>query len=119
MLYIKINNTLYPARVSSLPRDGEWNWRASKSVTLEMTHGEAAALWVDGAVWSEVVPERTYTKPDGEVVTLPERETDCSDWCVAGSITDHRDGTITVKMGKKTDGEMLAELLEVLNYDEG
>ena len=119
MIYIKINDTLYPAQVGGLLRDGEWGWRASKSITLELTHGEAAALFVDGAAWSEVVPARTHTKLNGETVTLPERETDCSDYCVAGSITDHRDGTVTVKMGKKTDGEMLAELLEVLKHDEG
>lgn len=119
MIYIKINDTLYPARVSGLPRDGEWDWRASKSIKLEMTPGEAAALFVDGAEWSEVIPERSYTKADGETVTLPERETDCSDYCVAGDITNHRDGRVTVKMGKKTDGEMLAELLEVLKDEEG
>ena len=119
MLYIKINQTLFPARVTAIVRDPIWNWRDSKSITLEMTHAEAAALFVDGAAWSEVIPARSYDKPNGETVTVPEREIDCSDYCVAGSITDHRNGTVTVKMGKKTDGEMLAELLEVLKDDEG
>ena len=119
MLYIKINDTLYPARVTLRPRDEGWDWRASKSITLEMTHAEANALFVNGVAWSEVAPAHTYTKPNGEAVDIPERETDCSDYCVAGSITDHRDGTVTVKMGKKTDGEMLAELREVLANDEG
>lgn len=119
MLYIKINDTLYPARVTLRPRDEGWDWRASKSITLEMTHAEADALFVNGIAWSEVTPAHTYPKLNGESVEIPERETDCADYCVAGSITDHRDGTVTVKMGKKTDGEMLAELLEVLNHDEG
>lgn len=119
MINIKINQTLFPARVTAITRDPIWDWRDSKSITLEMTHAEAAGLFVDGAAWSEVVPERSYTKPNGETVTVPEREIDCADYCVAGSITDHRDGTVTVKMGKKTDGEMLAELREVLGNDEG
>ena len=29
-------------------------------------------------------------------------EFDNSDFCVAGDVTDHRDGTVTVKMGKLT-----------------
>lgn len=115
--YIEIGGNRHAAQVAAITRDPIWDWRDSKSITLEMTHAEAAALFVDGAEWSEIIPERVYTKPDGETVTVPEREFDCSDWCVAGSITDHRDGTVTVKMGKKTDGEMLAELREVLGND--
>lgn len=45
-------------------------------------------------------------------------EFDNSDFCVACAITDNRSCTITVKMGKPTDGEMLAELMEVLNNEE-
>lgn len=117
MIYIKINDTLHPARIASYTGDHGWGMRASKHITLEMTHGEAVGLFVDGAAWSEVIPERILTKSDGTVVTLPERETDCADYCVAGPVTDNRDGTVTVKMGKKTDGEMLAELMEVLGND--
>ena len=38
------------------------------------------------------------------------QEWDNADYCVAGPITDNRDGTITAKMGKKTDSDILAEL---------
>ena len=48
---------------------------------------------------------------------IQESEWDNSEYDVAGSITDNRNGTITAKMGKMTDSEMLAELLEVLNND--
>ena len=115
--YVEVGGTRYSADVGTTTRDPAWSWRDSKSITLEMTHEEAVGLFVDGASWSEVIPEKTYTKADGETVTVPEREYDCSDYCVAGSITDHRDGTVTVKMGKKTDAEMLNELLEVLGND--
>ena len=116
-MYIKVNGVQYPAKISWMTRDPAWDWRESRSVTVEMTHAEAAALFVDGLSWSEVTPPVSYINATGEPVTVPERETDRSDYCVAGIITDHRDGKVTVKMGKKTDGEMLAELLEVLNSE--
>ena len=37
------------------------------------------------------------------------QEWDNSDYCVAGPITDNRDGTITAKMGKKTELELARE----------
>lgn len=36
---------------------------------------------------------------------------DNSDYCVAGDITDHRDGTVTVKMGRLTALEETLELI--------
>lgn len=112
--YIEIGGQRYPADIQTTTRDSGWDWRDSKSLTLEMTHAEADALFADGLVWSEVLPAVSY----GATVQIPERVVDRSDYCVAGTITDHRGGKVTVKMGKKTDGEMLAELLEVLNGEE-
>ena len=43
---------------------------------------------------------------DGSIVTVQE-EYDNSDYSMAGSITDNRDGTLAVKMGKPTKIEML------------
>ena len=42
---------------------------------------------------------------------IQEAEWDNSEFCLAGDITDHRDGTITVKMGKLTDLEEAYELM--------
>ena len=39
-------------------------------------------------------------------------EYDNSDYCVAGDIVDHRDGTISVKMGKPTAEELLSMIME-------
>ena len=50
----------------------------------------------------------------GETVTPEEEIYDNSAFSVAGPVTDNRDGTVTVKMGKITDREALEELLEVL-----
>ena len=117
MTFIKINETLYPATVSGRVADKDWDNRASKAITLEMDYATAAALFVDGLAWSIVQQEEVPTfDENGEQTGTEIRETeyDNSDYDVAGSITDHRNGTITAKMGKITDGEALAELMEVL-----
>lgn len=105
MTYIEIGGQRYEAAVSGKLRDTDWNDRASKSVRIRMSFEAAMAAFVDGAEWSIVM---VYEDGTEEVY-------DNSDYCVAGSVTDHRDGTVTVKMGKITDAEALAELMEVLN----
>ena len=43
------------------------------------------------------------------------QEQDCSGYCVAGPITDNRDGTLSIKMGSYTQLEQaLRELEEAL-----
>ena len=37
-IYIKVNNTEYPAAVNGVYNDRAWGNRKSKAVTLEMTH---------------------------------------------------------------------------------
>lgn len=129
MTFVKINVTLYPATVSGRVADKDWDNRASKAITLEMDYATAIALFVDGLVWSIVQQNEVPTyqvdengKPvldeNGEPIQtgteIQESEWDNSEYDVAGAITDHRNGTITVKMGKITDKEALAELMEVL-----
>ena len=120
MTYIKINDTLYPATISGRVQDKDWDNRESKAITLEMDYATAVALFVDGLAWS-IVQQREVPVFDEEGnqtgTEMQETEFDNSEYDVAGSITDNRNGTITAKMGKKTDSEMLAELLEVLNND--
>lgn len=131
MNYIKINETTYPAVIWGKNPDTAWGGRESKAVTLAMSYAEAAALFVDGLEWS-IVTTTTQTTvrvdaagnavldENGEAVTDTREiteEFDNSEFYVAGPITDNRDGTITVKMGKPTDGEMLAELMEVLSNE--
>ena len=122
MTYIKINETLYPATISGRVQDKDWDNRESKAITLEMDYATAIALFVDGLAWSIVqqqeVPVHEQDENGEQTGTeMQETEFDNSEYDVAGSITDNRNGTITAKMGKKTDSEMLAELLEVLNND--
>lgn len=118
MTYIKINDVQYTATVSGVLGDRTWNGRDTKSITLEMTHEAANTLFVDDLAWSIVYQADSYVDAVTKETVVPEPvEYDNSEYCVAGPITDNRDGTVTVKMGKRTDGEMLAELMEVLSND--
>lgn len=114
MTFVKINEILFPASIVGKISDKDWDNRESKAITLEMTYEEAMATFVDGLEWAIVYQADSYTDKDGSLIT-PEAETyDNSDYSVAGPVTDNRDGTVTVKMGVITDGEALAELMEVL-----
>ena len=120
MTYIKINETLYPATISGRVQDKDWDNRESKAITLEMDYATAIGLFVDGLAWSIVqeTPIQVQTEDENGNVTVETKmeveEFDNSEYDIAGSITVHRNGTVTVKMGKITDGEALAELMEVL-----
>ena len=100
MTYIRINDNMYPASIRGHMKDKEWAERESKAITLEMTYEEAMATFVDDLDWS-------IAYEDGEVSEVY----DNSEFSVAGPITDNRNGTVTVKMGKPTDGELLAIIM--------
>ncbi len=110
MLYLKTGGREYPAVIAGKQIDRDWDGRASKTITLQMTYAEAAQLFTDGLVWSVVEKQ-----PDEDGAEQTVRETDQSSYCVAGPITDFRDGTIAVKMGGYTQLETaLRELREEL-----
>ena len=113
MIYFKANHTEYPASIAGKVNDRDWGGRESKAVTLTMTHAAAAQLFVDGLSWSIVQRDTVPVYgTDGNPTGATEeqvQEWDNADYCVAGGITDNRDGTITAKMGKKTEVELLRE----------
>ena len=117
MIYLKINDTLYPAELRERTKDLEWNDRRSMSITLHTSYEEVISLFKNDMTWGHVYQDASYIGANGETITPDPIEYDDSEFSVAGSITDNRNGTVTVKMGEKTDGEMLRELLEVLNND--
>nr|DAK54366.1 MAG TPA: hypothetical protein [Bacteriophage sp.] len=114
MIYFKTNNTEYPASIAGKMTDREWGGRESKAITLTATYAEAVQLFVDGLSWSIVQRDTVpiYGADGNQTGETEEQvqEWDNSDFCVAGSITDNRDGTCTCKMGKKTASDVLAEL---------
>lgn len=121
MNYIKVNDTLYPAVVSGKMADRDWDDRQSKSITLEMTYEEVLALLPDNTPWSIVQKDTVPTYDESGEPILDEAgnpvmeeqttEWDNSEYSMSGDITDHRDGTVTIKMGKPTDLEDAYEML--------
>lgn len=97
MEYLKVNGTEYPAHFCGKQIDREWDGRASKTVTLAMPYAQAVQLFVDGRAGasSGVRPAQVTRR----------QEQDCSGYCVAGPITDNRDGTLSIKMGSYTQLE--------------
>ena len=108
-IYIKVNNTEYPAEINGNPKDRSWGERDTKTITLTMTATEAAALLPSGTPWS-IVQRETVNKldndgnPTGQTEEVV-NEWDNSEYSLSGAITDHRDGTISIKMGKPTETE--------------
>ena len=96
---LKANGMEYPAQICGKQIDRDWDGRASKTIVLAMPYAQAAHLFADGLCWSVV---RYEDGADG-----PAQEQDCSGYCVAGPITDNRDGTVTCRMGKPTETETL------------
>lgn len=107
--FIKVNGVEYPATLIYNYKDRNWDMRETQTVHLTMPYAQAAALLLSGTPWSNVFREtkdvldadRNPTGQTEEVVT----EEDMSVYSLSGAITDHRDGTVTVKMGKPTETE--------------
>lgn len=107
--YIKVNNTEYPAEINGNPKDRTWGDRDTKTITLTMTAAEVAALLPDNTPWSIVLRETVDKldndgQPTGETEEVV-NEWDNSEYSLSGAITDHRDGTVSIKMGKPTETE--------------
>ena len=117
-IYVKVNNTEYPATVTGDRADRSWDGRDTKTIHLTMTHDEVATLLPDNTPWSIVQRETVDVlneqgKPTGETEERVQ-EYDNSEYSLAGDITDHRDGTVSIKMGKPTEAETLrAQLAEI------
>lgn len=121
MIYVKVNNTLYPASIAGKMNNKEWDGRESKAITLEGAFATVNALFPDGVQWS-IVSEDTVPVvdemgnpilgEDGEpTYTTEQTEFDNSTFCIRGDITVHVDGTCTVEMGKPTDLEAAYEMI--------
>lgn len=128
-IYIKVQDKQYPAIITGRIHDKDWNERESKAIRLEMSYSEAIALFVDDIQWSilqevekfETTDKENINEETGEIelipVTVPVttiEEYDNSEYSIAGEIIDHRDGTVTIKMGKPTAEELLAMIEEAL-----
>lgn len=112
--YVEINGNKYPAIITGRLNDKDWDNRESKAIQLEMTYADAIEMFVDDIAWSivqdvEVMKEIEDT--EGNLVTelvIEQEIYDNSEYSIAGDIIDHRNGTVTIKMGKPTAEELLA-----------
>lgn len=116
--FIKVAGQEYPATCIYNYKDRNWDMRESVAVHLTMPCAQAAALLTTGTPWFNVFRE-TADKLDNdgnptgqteEVVT----EEDMSAYSLAGEITDYRDGTVSIKMGKPTESELSAATVTAL-----
>lgn len=126
--YVEINGTRYLAQITGRLNDHDWDDRESKTITIEETYENVVNIFVDDVQWNiiqeyEEVAEQ-YDE-NGDVVVndegtpifvsmIKENIYDNSEYSISGDITDHRDGRVSVKMGKPTAAELLSILEEVL-----
>ena len=120
--YIEINENKYPALITGRLHDDDWGGRDSKSITLELSYEDACKTFTDDIEWKIIQDSQKLVdiinEETGEVIQKWEPSIDVfdnSDYCIAGDFTDHRDGKITIKMGKPTAEELLNMIVEGLS----
>lgn len=116
--FIKVNGQEYPATLIYNYKDRNWDMRETQTVHLTMPYAQAAALLLSGTPWSNVFRETKDVldadrNPTGETEEVATEE-DMSAYSIAGDITDHRDGTVSIKMGKPTESELSAATVTAL-----
>jgi hypothetical protein len=98
--FICTSATARPAR--------EW-----RRFTFEATVAEVTEAFTPGATFSREWDSNTYDEAGNQTGTEVLTE-DMSDYCIPGDVVDHRDGTVTVTIGKKTEVEVLNETIDAL-----
>ena len=109
--FLKANNTETPCEAAEHYRDSAWG-RPTCTVTIKASAAEIAALLPNNAPWS--LSEREDVLDENGMLTgqTVDHERDMSEYSLSGDITDHRDGTVSIKMGKPTEVETLRAQLE-------
>lgn len=94
-MQVTINSTTFPLLSARAATEELKGFRRDViSLTITATYQEAAAAFTDGS---------TFTVVDDSVT--PAEEFAYTEHTLAGPITDHRDGTCTIKMGKANTAE--------------
>lgn len=96
---LRINEKEFPLMSARAATENMKGFRRDViSLTITATYQEAAAAFTDGS---------TFIVVDDSVT--PAEEFAYTDHTLAGPITDHRDGNVTVKMGKSNTAEQDAQ----------
>ena len=107
--FIKVNGQEYPATCIYNYKDRNWDMRETQTVHLTMPYAQAAALLPSGTPWSIVQRDTVDVLDENGMLTGQTKEVvneyDNSEYSLAGDITDHRDATVSIKMGKPTEAE--------------
>lgn len=117
--YIEIHGVRYPATIGGRMNDKNWDGRESKSIQVEMSYADALKIFVNDLKWYIIQDVEKYIEKEdenGEIYFVQEiikESYDNSEYNLAGDIIDHRNGKITVKMGKPTMEEQLQEMVQI------
>lgn len=101
---LKANNTETPCEAAEHYRDSAWG-RPTCTVTIKASAAEIAALLPNNAPWSLIEREDALDESGMLTGQTVDHERDMSDYSLSGDITEHRDGTVSIKMGKPTEEE--------------
>lgn len=102
--FLKANNTETPCEAAEHYRDSAWG-RPTCTVTIKGSAAEIAALLPNNAPWSLIEREDVLDESGAPTGQTVDHERDMSEYNLSGDITDHRDGTVSIKMGKPTETE--------------
>ncbi len=106
--YVEVNGNRYEATITGKISDKDWDGRESKTIRTHMSYEEACSTFVDNTEWLIVQHQGVDEDSQEEIF-------DNSEFCKAGAITDYRDGTVGIKMGKLTPTEILIEFQNMLD----
>ena len=102
---IKVKDTEYPVSfVHFRDRDYHYGRRSTVTILTDLEYAAVVALFSEPGEWSAI------KRREGAEDIL----TDCTDYSKLLSIRDTRTCVLEVVLGKMTDSEILAELLEAL-----
>lgn len=102
--FLKANNTETPCEAAEHYRDSAWG-RPTCTVTIKASAAEIVALLPNNAPWSLIDREDVLDESGAPTGQTVDHERDMSEYSLSGDITDHRDGTVSIKMGKPTETE--------------
>ena len=124
MIYVKVNDALYPASISGKMADPDWGNRETKLIKMDLDYAAVNAMFAEGVTWGIVCEDfvpvldeegNPILDDNGDpTYVVQQTEFDNSAFNMRGDITVHANGTCTVKMGQKTEIEELRELSDEL-----